>query len=306
MSIDVSIIIPVFNSEKTLQRAVLSTLDQGVSNEIILVNDCSSDHSLQVAEKLKNSLQHINIINLEENSGASAARNKAIDIARGKYIAFLDADDVWLPGKLKAQKEIIESDEKCTIVSCDSLQISPIGRVLRRAHAVKPAVSGNNAWKTLLAYSYIPTPTVLTRTDLVREIGGFDESLIVSEDLDLWISLARKGTVEIIPEVFVHYFDYSQSLMKSGIGNSFEKTMTMIQHHVIEEQRLTEKERNTIMSTRYLHVGLDALSSQRVHEADFYLKKAVQFGHPKIHIYKKLLKRKIKSKLKSLRSELRQ
>ncbi len=292
---DVSIVIPVYNSAKTLQRAVYSTLNQGVTDEIIIVNDCSSDHSLQVAQQLQHAFKQIVIVSLDNNSGASTARNKAIEIANGKYLAFLDSDDVWLPGKLKVQKEILETNDNCTLVSCDSLQIDPTGKVLRRAHALKPPVTGKNAWETLLAYSFIPTPTVFTKTDLVREIGGFDENLVVSEDLDLWISLARKGSIEVIPEIYVHYFDYSQSLMKRGIVNSFEKTLEMIQKHVNEDYRLSEQEKRNILSTRNLHIAMDALSSGHDEEARLYFNKAVEAGYSKWEINKKLLKRKIKS-----------
>ncbi len=294
----ISIIIPVYNSEKTLQRAVYSTCKQNVTCEIIIINDCSSDKSLEVANTLSTEFSNLSVINLDTNGGASKARNKGIAQAKGEYIAFLDADDVWLPFKLEKQLDVMLKNPQCTLVSCDSLQISPKGTVLRRAHVYKPPVNGPDAWKTLLSYNFTPTPSILTKTSLVRKLGGFDETLKISEDLDLWISLAKHGDVIVLPDVYVHYFDYSNSLMKRDIYQSFLPTLTMIEKHMKNEPRLSEQERRKIMAQRYFNIASDALGSLQHEEADKYFKLAIESGYSAYDIKKRLFKKKIKSLLK--------
>jgi glycosyltransferase involved in cell wall biosynthesis len=295
--IDVSIIIPLYNAARTLARTLHSTQNQGVTVETILINDCSQDDSSLVAASLQKQYSDISLIELEKNVGAAAARNVGIQHARGKYIAFLDADDVWLPGKLRTQIAAFEADPQCTLVSCDTLQITPRGEVLRRGHSVKPPVSGADAWKTLLRYNFIPTPTVLTRSELVQSVGGFDESLVVSEDLDLWISLARKGNVVVLPQVFVHYFDYSNSLMKRGIIDSFTNTQRMIENHIREECRLSKEEIRNILSIRHYGIAMDALQSGENKEASKFFSLAIANGHPAWKIRVRLLKRSIKNRI---------
>ncbi|MGZ5551904.1 MAG: glycosyltransferase family 2 protein, partial [Nitrososphaeraceae archaeon] len=210
---DVSIIIPAYNAEKTLLRSFYSTLNQGVSNEVIIIDDASSDQTVTIAQQIVLRFNNVKLFINPKNSGVSASRNSGINEAQGKYIAFLDADDVWLPNKLHKQKIAFEKTHNCTLVTCDSLQINPSGKVLKQAHKNKVPVSGISAWKTLLQYNFIPTPTVFTKTQLVRELKGFNENLKVAEDLDLWISLAKKGNVCVLNEILVHYFDYKNSLM---------------------------------------------------------------------------------------------
>jgi teichuronic acid biosynthesis glycosyltransferase TuaG len=103
----VSIIIPVFNAEKTIERAVRSVKNQTYKNwELLLVDDCSSDNSLKVIKKLES--RKIRIIRLEHNSGPAVSRNAGLDAARGDYVAFLDADDFWDAEKLEKQIEFME------------------------------------------------------------------------------------------------------------------------------------------------------------------------------------------------------
>ena len=98
----VSVIIPVYNSEKYVKEAIDSVLKQTYQNfEIIVVDDCSTDNSCQIIKKIDD--QRIRLIKLDKNSGVAVARNIAIENAKGQYIAFLDSDDIWLEDKLLQQ-----------------------------------------------------------------------------------------------------------------------------------------------------------------------------------------------------------
>lgn len=106
----VSVVIPSFNSSDTLEKAINSALAQSISGlECIVVDDCSTDSTREVVERISLLDKRVRYLCLPSNSGSPAApRNKGVESAKGRYIAFLDADDEWLPGKLCRQIEFME------------------------------------------------------------------------------------------------------------------------------------------------------------------------------------------------------
>ncbi len=105
----VSIIVPVYNSEKFMNETIKTVKEQTYKNwELLLINDCSIDNSKKVIEEYENKDKRIKLINLENNSGAAIARNTGIEQAKGKYIAFLDADDLWNKEKLEKQIKFMQ------------------------------------------------------------------------------------------------------------------------------------------------------------------------------------------------------
>ena len=112
MSDLVSIITPVFNSENFIEATLNSVKNQSYNNwEHILVDDCSSDHSAKLIEELAKKDSRIKFVKLTENSGPAVARNKAIDLAKGRYLAFLDADDIWFDFHLKNSLDFMKSND---------------------------------------------------------------------------------------------------------------------------------------------------------------------------------------------------
>lgn len=108
----VSIIVPVYKAEKFLKDTIQTVQDQTYSNwELIFINDCSPDNSVEIIENEIKKEQKIKLINLKENSGAAIARNTGIEEAKGKYIAFLDADDLWNKEKLEKQIKFMKEKD---------------------------------------------------------------------------------------------------------------------------------------------------------------------------------------------------
>jgi teichuronic acid biosynthesis glycosyltransferase TuaG len=100
----ISIIMPTYNSEKYINKTILSVKNQTYSNwELIIIDDCSTDDTKQFVETFLENDERIKYVRLEKNSGAAVARNKGVEIASGDYLAFLDSDDIWLPNKLERQ-----------------------------------------------------------------------------------------------------------------------------------------------------------------------------------------------------------
>ncbi|MFW6271393.1 MAG: glycosyltransferase family 2 protein [Bacillota bacterium] len=108
----ISIITPIYNSKEFISETIESVLSQSYNNwEIIIVDDCSTDNGVNIVKKYQKNNDRIKLIELEKNSGAAIARNTAIKNANGRYIAFLDSDDLWHPDKLKKQIQFMQKND---------------------------------------------------------------------------------------------------------------------------------------------------------------------------------------------------
>ncbi len=259
----VSVIIPAFNAADTIIRAIDSVRAQhATSLEIIIIDDGSSDTTTGVVMANIGAGENIQLLKMQKNSGVSAARNAGIRIAKGRFLAFLDADDIWLPEKLCKQIEAMEKDPSITLVSCNSQLIAESGLPVKVGHLNRPPMEGDEAWKTLLIYNFLPTPTVLTRTSLVKEIGGFDESLAVGEDLDLWIKLGLHGKIVVLKEILTNYYDRAGSLMKRHGGQSGHIVVPMLEKHISEQnKKLTAVEIRHIRGYQSFQMGCNLFFS---------------------------------------------
>jgi glycosyltransferase involved in cell wall biosynthesis len=201
--IRISTIIPVYNSASTIARAVDSACAQTCKGqEIIVVNDGSTDGTAGILEKYGQ-----NIITISQpNRGRAAARNAGLAIARGKYIAFLDADDEWVPHKLATQVPVLDGDPGCVLVYSDAIGVDGEGKV-----SLSSMQSG---------YTYAPTweelcdkgtwPTVVSSWVMARSIleacGRFTESFgrhWGGEDSLLFFQARRLGSFHYVPESLV-------------------------------------------------------------------------------------------------------
>ncbi len=197
----VSVIIPVLNAEKYVANAIYSALEQeGIAEderEVIVIDDCSSDHTPEVLSRFAHDPAVI-ILKNEKNLGVAESRNRAIRIARGRYIAFLDADDWWEPDKLSAQLSALASLDAPLCFSARALHEpdgTPTGRIIHAPAAI--------TYEKLLYTNVIPCGSVLARTDLVREFYMSHDNL--HEDYILWLQLLRAhGPAVGIDEPYLH------------------------------------------------------------------------------------------------------
>ena len=108
--IDVSVIIPCYNAEKTILRALSSVIDQKAVTEIIIIDDCSTDTTRGILESFALIHENVRLIYNYENKGPGYSRNRGLDCFKGRYVAFLDADDIWLPGKISEQLNFMDNN----------------------------------------------------------------------------------------------------------------------------------------------------------------------------------------------------
>jgi len=184
----VSVIIPARDAALTIRRAIASVLAQSYTPiEVIVVDDGSRDETAEVVRALAE--RDVRLIRLQDNRGAAAARNVGIEAASGEIVAFQDADDEWLAGKLEQQMDRLRSDPGLVLVASRALFASEHREELGPLFGGATPPAGPRGWVPLLARNTIATPTVVTPRRALVEAGGFDTSLPVAEDQDMWIRL---------------------------------------------------------------------------------------------------------------------
>lgn len=215
----VSIVTPVYNCEDYIGETIESVLAQTYTNwEMLLVDDCSPDNSEAIIKEYQENDQRIKYIKLPENGGAAVARNRALAEAKGRYIAYLDADDLWLPEKLERQLAFLEAN-KCVFSCCDYEKIEAGGSFLKVIHMPKTITYGE-----LLRNTVIQTVGVIVDTVYVDRGLLVMPSVRRGQDSATWLQLLRNGVIFVGQnEVLAKYRRVPQSLSSNKI-NAMKRT----------------------------------------------------------------------------------
>lgn len=208
----VSVVIPCYNGARYILSTLASVLDQGIDElEVIVVDDGSRDGSADLVRRAYPQVR----VDEQANAGVAAARNRGIALARGEFVAFVDADDIWLPGKLAAQLDLMRSHPDCRmnyaawqVWDSDSPAPAPSDlEEVQRSAADTARWAGPSGWiyPALLLDCYVWTSTVLARRSLFDEIGTFDPTLRLGEDYDLWLRASRVTPILRLPRPYALY-----------------------------------------------------------------------------------------------------
>lgn len=202
---DVSVVVPVFNGEAFLEEALASALAQSYpAREIIVVDDGSTDSSSAIAQSL--GIRYL----FQENVGVSAARNAGLAIAQGEFVAFLDADDAWLPTKLERQVSALRGTPGAGYALCHQLTVFEPGLVPRG-----PSIRRSG---TLAEPAFVPSAWLVRKCTL-EQGGVFDEALRAGEDTD-WMVRARDAGVGyvMVDEPLLRRRVHKGSLSSCGVA----------------------------------------------------------------------------------------
>ena len=199
----VSVVIPTYNRKGVVERAISSVLGQTYQNfEILVVDDGSSDGTeTALAHFREDPRFHYEY---QKNKGQSAARNKAINAASGELIAFLDSDNFWKNDKLERQLTYWNDHKDFDILYSEGMTVDLSGNVIEENAPVTNRPTGN-ILKTLMQWNCVTNNTVLVPKRCFQEMGGFNESLRIAEDYDLWLRFATRYTFIFHPEKVTYY-----------------------------------------------------------------------------------------------------
>lgn len=220
----VSVIIPTYNSANYIKEALESVFEQTFQDfEIIVIDDGSTDGTGEILKKYGDRIRSL----FQDNSGPASARNKGIRIARGRYIAFLDADDIWLPLKLEKQVGLFHQREYLGMVTTGVCSFDEKGVFGFSTNKRETLMRGDIA-RNIFLRSNVGTPTVMVRKEVFDKIGLFEENIRQAEDDNMWIRIASHYDVELIDEALTKVRNHPQrmTLNKSEL---LESVLTNIQ-----------------------------------------------------------------------------
>ena len=204
----VSVVIPSHNNGAFVPQAIESVLAQSYrDHEILVIDDGSTDDTRETLKPYWDKITYI----FQDNRGPAVARNQGVRHSRGAYIAFLDADDVWLEDKLDRQMQFFREHKDVGLVFGE---LEHWTECAKRIPTDRTAGSGSaepsnrsvivkDAFKLLLESCYILTSTVMMSRDCINVVGAFDESLKAEEDRELWLRVAKKYPIGKIEQVLV-------------------------------------------------------------------------------------------------------
>ena len=268
----VSVVIPAYNSADMLSEALDSVLAQTFSDfELIIVDDGSTDNTREVVALFED--PRIRYV-YQQNRGLSGARNTGIRVSRGRYVAFLDADDIWLPTKLAAQVELLDSLPGVGVVYGSTYWVED-----RRVFGGRKARYRGNIVRPLLVEGNIVAgsgSSVMARRECFDEVGLFDTAP-VHEDWDMWLRLAVRYEFDFVPEplvkIRVHGVSMQKNVEKMTLRTQlfFDKVMAAptLQDHI-------RPVRNQVESLAHFIVGQYCYRGREMGEARRYLLKSLK------------------------------
>lgn len=289
----VSVIIPTHNCGTYLADAIESVLAQSfTSYDIIVVDDGSTDGTRSLLAPYAGIVGYL----YQEHRGAAAARNAGIAQSCGKYVAFLDADDVWLPMKLELQVQALEAHPEAGLAFTDFLNFDASGVTTRsrlgiqsRAKAwfeghrvADTAIACGTMYQDLLPANWIHTSSVVVRRDVLQVAGPFDTTFTIGEDYDLWLRIARHYPLLCVNSVLSGYHYRPQSAcgpMESRAFRSHRGILEVLKKHLrnqwIPRELLGLVRRQ--LGKRYWALGWSCFGEDRFTEARQFLSQGIRY-----------------------------
>lgn len=228
----VSVVIPTRNRRTMMARTLSTVLNQSYPNlEVILVNEASTDDTAEFLASIDD--ERVHVIHNAQPGGVARARNKGIEKASGRYIAFTDDDDLWAPSKVDAQVSALRARPDAVWSFVGAIVVDPHLVPLR----FQRAPSSPDLTKELLEINHVPggASGVLTYTDIVRELGGFDPEFVHFADWDLWMRLALRGPAAPLEAPLLGYTRHPSA--STLLGNKYEDLDLVERKHAEARQR---------------------------------------------------------------------
>ncbi len=262
---------PVYNASLFLKEAIESILNQNYSNfEFIIINDGSTDNSLDIIKSFND--PRIIIVNNEKNLGIIKTRNIGLKMAKGKYIANMDADDISLPNRLEKQVAYLDSHPDTAIIASRLVLINDLNKEIGVWQEDVRTNTYEDILTTLPVINCVGQPTIMMRADVVKRIGYF-EGFMHNEDWGLWLHVLSLGyKIEKLPETLLRYRQHSAGTTITANKLGVEKKIISFKYRYLKHK---------ILSFKFRYTDKKVLSSFIKNIFGFTLKKIF----PKIHYY---------------------
>lgn len=228
---EVSVVIPVYNSERYINEAIDSLIKQSFQDyEIIAIDDGSTDGTANVVKKYAGKVKYI----YQQNMGPASARNRGIKEANGRYIAFLDADDVSEKDRLETQVNAFKKNKDAGLVYSSLSFINEKGNKISGIHRSKQYDSETFLGKMFTRNIMVSASVVMARKSLIEELGGFDENIHLSEDYDMWLRMAKNNSIVYIDVPLVRYRRHSNNASINREENKTNEAKSILKHDLNE------------------------------------------------------------------------
>jgi glycosyltransferase involved in cell wall biosynthesis len=281
----VSVIIPAYNSAAYLADAIQSVMAQTFRDiEIIIIDDGSTDQTSRIMSAYSNRVVYIR----QANQGPSAARNRGISLSKGKYLAFLDADDLYLPDKMRLQVDYLEAHQEIDLVYSDGvrfkisqgneivLPLSTTGEV----DIIRAAPSEYIFY--LMTHNIFPIHAPLVKRECIVKVHGFDETLTACEDWDLWFRIAEQYHIAFVDGQVIKY-RLTPGSNSSDIQRNYREAKK-----VFAKIGLSPAFQNAPMHVErdyYYQLGLTDLALGNNKDAKAAFQKSIAFQKSSVHIW---------------------
>lgn len=217
----VSVIMPAYNAEDYVARAIESVLDQSLKDiELIVVNDASNDDTASIAKKYAKRDKRIRLVNNKRNLKISGSLNKGMKMAKAKLVARMDADDISHPKRLELQHNLLKRKPEVAVVGANMIIINKRGKAISKREY--PTTS-QELKKVMFRYSPFAHPVVMYRKKVLEEFGGYSGKMVPCEDIDLWFKVGSKYDFASINKPLLKY-----TLIKTSSSHSKLKDLELL------------------------------------------------------------------------------
>jgi glycosyltransferase involved in cell wall biosynthesis len=256
----VSVIIPAHNAARFVTETVESVLNQKHRDlEVIVVDDGSTDETAEVLRAFGDRI----VLRSQPNGGVARARNEGARVATGEWLAFLDADDLWLPDKLERQLGL--ADPSTSWIYSDRFNFGNCVDIPEVQSEITAMHEGDVFTALLTEGNFISSSTVIVRKEIFDRVGGYCENLRGTEDWDLWIRVSERDPIRFCPRQLLRYRIHS-----GGISHNYdhmwrERRMVIVRALALPRAKaFTWSMRRRIWSQTWITNGVEAVRSGRV------------------------------------------
>lgn len=252
----VSVIIPAYNQAQYLRQAIDSALEQGdISLEVIVIDDGSQDETPEVLKEYEGKIRVLR----KDNQGVARARNSGLEIAKGEFISFLDADDIWLPGHLAKAMKVFERETEVGLTYCDAKVIDEASRFKKLRCSPRTA-----SLESLVLGNFITTSSVVLRKESLDKCGIFDPAFrYASEDWDLWMRIADKYQLRHTGETLVEYRRHSESAIQKLGFEIRDNSLLAVENSFKRNSELQPELRSKAESAMHIESAVRCLTAMK-------------------------------------------